>query len=327
MAAPEPDGLVFSIVFDGKGGGRALDWEGIAAWKPADGTLWVHVNTDGVRANDWVRKKSGVDPAVAETLLEPGDRRPRVQTSDQSMLAILRGVNFNAGADPEDLIGLHIWIGENMIISVRRRRVRSGQKVREDLENGTGPRTAGEFLVRVSRYLLEPLGEMVEEIEDQIDGIEEDLLKESLEQVRPGLRDARQLTVILRRYLAPQREALDRLATTDVNWMSDQDRAFLREIADSTMRVVEDLDLLRERAMAIQEELRTELAERTNKTIYILTIFSAVLLPAALLTGLFGINVGGMPWTKGETGFWLVLGGIPLLAVLVVVYLKVRKLI
>ena len=323
----EADGLVFAVVMDGKGGCKELAWDGVRAWSPADGTLWVHINTDGELANKWVREESGIGRAVANTMLQPGDHRPRIQVNDDDMLAILRGVNFNPGADPEDLIGLHIWIEKHMIVSVRRRRVRSGQLVRERLNEGTGPTNPGSFLVMVSRFLLEPLGDLVEKIDDEIDGIEEALVREAYDDVRTKLRDARQLTIVLRRYLAPQRDALARLASVEVSWFSDDDRAFVREIADSTTRYVEDLDSLRERASVIQEELTTNLAERTNKTVYVLTIFSAVLLPAALLTGLFGINVGGMPWTKSELGFWLVLGGIPLLAVLVVAYLKARRLI
>ena len=321
------DGLIFAVFLDGKGGGREIDWDGIQSWKPADGTLWVHITPDGPRANDWVRAESGVAPAIADTLLAPGDHRPRVQAGEANMLAILRGVNFNPGADPEDLIGLHMWIEESLIISVRRRRVRSGQAIRERLAENTGPRDVGEFLVMISALLLEPLADLVKQIDEQIDEIEEALVLEAFEDVRGKLRGARQLAIALRRYLSPQRDALSKLAAVKVRWLSDENRAYFREIADSTTRYVEDLDSLRERASVIQEELTTQLAERTNKTIYVLTIFSAVLLPAALLTGLFGINVGGMPWTKSDTGFWIVLGGVPVLAVLVIVFLKMRKMI
>lgn len=324
----ESDGLVFAIVFDGQGGGREIDWDGVAAWTPADGTLWVHINTDGARANDWVRAESGVAPAIAETLLEPGDHRPRVQAGDGTMLAILRGVNFNPGADPEDLIGLHIWIEERMIVSVRRRRVRTGQVIRERLMEKTGPRDVGAFLVLVNELLLEPLADQVNQIDEHIDEIEESLVREEYDDIRGPLREARQITIALRRYLAPQRDALAKLAaTTNVAWFSDENRAYIREIADGTTRYVEDLDSLRERASVIQEELTTQLAERTNKTIYVLTIFSAILLPAALLTGLFGINVGGMPWVKSDVGFWIILGGVPVLAVLVIGFLKLRRMI
>jgi len=220
-----------------------------------------------------------------------------------------------------------MWIEESLIISVRRRRVRSGQAIRERLAENTGPRDVGEFLVMISGLLLEPLADLVKQIDEQIDEIEEALILEDFEDVRGKLRQARQLAIALRRYLSPQRDALAKLAAVKVAWLTGENRAYVREIADSTTRYVEDLDSLRERASVIQEELTTQLAERTNKTIYVLTIFSAVLLPAALLTGLFGINVGGMPWVKSDTGFWIVLGGVPVLAVLVIVFLKMRKMI
>ena len=47
---------------------------------------------------------------------------------------------------------------------------------------------------------------------------------------------------------------------------------------------------------------------------YLLTIISAVLLPPSLLTGLFGINVGGMPGVDVSYAFWSVALVIPVIA-------------
>ena len=77
----------------------------------------------------------------------------------------------------------------------------------------------------------------------------------------------------------------------------------LREIGDRTTRYVEDLDAIRDRATVTQEELNSSLTEQMNKTMYVLSIVAGIFLPLGLLTGLLGINVGGIPGTENEWAF------------------------
>lgn len=105
------------------------------------------------------------------------------------------------------------------------------------------------------------------------------------------------------------------LSAQPLAWLTDRQRAQLREIADRTIRYLEDLDAARERAAVTQEELNSRLADQMNKTMYVLTVVAAILLPPSLITGLFGINVGGMPGTESNIGFVTVVLAIILMAV------------
>lgn len=102
-------------------------------------------------------------------------------------------------------------------------------------------------------------------------------------------------SIVLRRYLVPQREVIGRLHAERVSWLSDEIRAYLRESADRVTRYVETLDSARERAAVSSEELASRLAEQMNQTMYLLSVVAAIFLPLGLITGLLGINVGGMP--------------------------------
>ena len=71
-------------------------------------------------------------------------------------------------------------------------------------------------------------------------------------------------------------------------------------------RFIEDLDSARDRAAVTQEELQTRLSDQMNKTMYLLTVVATLLLPASLLTGLLGINVGGVPGVESNWAFAVV---------------------
>jgi zinc transporter len=113
----------------------------------------------------------------------------------------------------------------------------------------------------------------------------------------------RRQAISLRRYLSPQREALSRLLTEKITWVDDADRLRLRETCDQLVRYLEDLDEARDRAAVTQEELVNRLSEQMNNKMYLLSIVAAIFLPLGFLTGLLGINVGGIPGAESKLGF------------------------
>lgn len=326
--APEVDqgnGLLFAYVLDGQGGGRELDWEGIRAWSPEDGVLWVHLDRTGEQARAWVSDETGIDKATTETLLMPAATRPRVQRIGDELLVVLRGLNFNPGDAQNDMVGLHMWIDANRIITLRRRRLMAGAAIRDLLTNGKGPRSASDFLSEIAEQLLQPIVPVIGELDDAVDDVQTELLASTDKPLRKELHRIRQEAIVLRRYLAPQRDAMSRLQAEPVDWLLDLDRAYLRETADRTLRFVEDLDSVRERASIAQDELNSRVNDQMNRTMYLLTVVATLLLPAGILTGLFGINVGGMPGLDSEWGFIGIALLIPALALLEYVVLRWLK--
>jgi len=147
------------------------------------------------------------------------------------------------------------------------------------------------------------MGDVIAEIDDSVDDMEDTVLTAESYELRPRLSQLRRQTISLRRYIAPQRDVMARLQNETMPWLKDIDKARIREIAERTARFVEDLDSARDRAAITQEELNSRLAENMSKTMYILSIVAAIFLPLGLLTGLLGINVGGIPGEESKWGF------------------------
>jgi len=148
---------------------------------------------------------------------------------------------------------------------------------------------------------------------------------EDMVSLRQALASLRKRTIAIRRYLAPQREALARLATEPVPWVGELDRLRLREIADRQVRLVEAIDEVRERAAVAHDELAARLSEQLNARMYLLSLVAALFLPLGFFTGLMGINVGGMPGVESESAFWVVAGGCAVAAVLVLGAFRLRR--
>ncbi len=299
------NGLVTAWLLDGKGGGKRIDWQTIDQWQPSDGLLWMHLDYSHANTERWLQAESGISPIIQSVLISE-ETRPRCELFENGLLAILRGVNLNPGSDPEDMVSVRLWIEGTRIISCRRRRIASIRDVENALARNVGPRTQGGFLAHLSEQLGDKVDAVIESLENETELLEDLLLTEESSSLRPQLSAIRRTVIHLRRYLAPQRDALKRLQAMEIEWMSQNARSRLNEAADQTQRYLEGLDAIRDQSLVTQEELSQKLSEQTEKRMYLLSIITTVFLPLGFLTGLLGINVGGMPGTDSALAFWIV---------------------
>ena len=320
----DDDGLLYSYLLDGKGGGKRRNWDQLKQWEPQQGVLWMHLEYSDPVVQEWVLNASGLDEVTAEALLAE-ETRPRSTLNATGLLLTLRGINPNPAADPEDMVAVRVWSDGKRIITTRRRRLQAAHDISQALENNIGPASAGEFVESLTDSMVERMGAVIDGVNDEVDDLEESVLTMQSHELRPKIAELRRHAIGLRRYLAPQREAVSRLFNEKLEWLSELDRLRLRESADRTMRFVEDLDLIRERAVVVQEELSSRLSEKMDHTMYILSMVAAIFLPLGFLTGLLGINVGGIPGAEYQ-GSFAVFSLILILLVVIQIWLfKLKK--
>jgi zinc transporter len=319
------NGLVFSYLLN-ETSSQLAGWEQVKKWSPSQGVLWVHLDYADPSARTWLSEESGLDAISCAALLE-NETRPRIVSSADSLLLILRGVNCNPGADPEDMVSIRMWCEEHRVISMRHRRVMAIDDIRQCIDSGKGPASVGELLSMFAGKLVDRMGDIIAGIDDNADELEALVLTAESHELRPKLADLRRKTISLRRYISPQRDVLARLQNERISWLSDIERVRMREIAERTARYVDDLDAVRDRATITQEELNSRLSEQSNKTMYILAIVTAIFLPLGLLTGLLGINVGGMPGTDNRFAFSFVLLLLVVFAFIQYIIFKKKRII
>lgn len=293
--------FLHAYLLDRRGGGGEIDAASVASTGPDDGLLWLHLDVNDRSARLWLIEEAGLDEITADNLLA-GETRPRVLPTDDGVLVILRGVNMNPGSDPEDMVSIRTWLEPNRIITTRRRLLLSVQDIREAIGKKAGPRSSGAFLAMLAERLAERIGAVVDRLDESIEDIERQIGLGEPNELRGDLSALRRQTAAIRRYVAPQRDALNRLPAIGGYWSRDDAEA-LREQSDRMTRYVEDLDLVRERAIVAQEELVNRLAQDQNARLYVLSIVAALFLPLTFITGLLGMNVAGLPGTKSPLGF------------------------
>ncbi len=301
----EAEGLLCGYQITSDGRARPLSLEGDTASAPADGWSWIHLDVNGSRTEEWLLEQSGLDQHTVTGLLAT-ETRPRATVSPTGTLIILRGVNLHPDSDPTDMISVRLWVEPQRIISTRVRRLLSIQALRQRCEDNVAPGDVGQFIVDLNVGLIERMSGVVTNLDEEIDDLDQADATQTATTTRRKLASARQKIIPLRRFLSPQRDAISQLITARVDWLGEWQRGQLRECADRLTRYVEELDAMREKAAVIQDNISAVLSEQMNRHMLLLSIVAAIFLPLGLLTGLLGINVGGIPGAETPLAFWIV---------------------
>lgn len=326
------DGLIFACRFRPDGTIVPLHWETITtAWRTplsgeqdrpqdregervaGDGLVWLHFDRTSPEARQWLADRSGLAEHIQEALLAE-ETRPRATAIGDGTLLILRGVNLNPGRNPEDMVSLRMWVERGRVLSFRRRKLMAVADIRERAEAGAGPGTAGAFVATLAETLISRMANVIEDMDEELDRLEDAVAAAQAPHARETLAGLRRRAILLRRHIAPQREALLTLQAMDVIWLAPSDRARLRETVERTTRFVEELDAMRERAAVLQDEHASRVSEDINRRMYLLSLIAAIFLPLGLITSILGSNVGGLPWTQDPLGFWMLSGTLAVVA-------------
>jgi zinc transporter len=304
------------------GQSRPLTEESLGGVISEGAYVWLHVDVNNPRTLGFLRKHySQMDHGILKSLLA-GETRPRLQESGSGSLIILRGVNHNDPDEPEDMVSVRVWAEEKLVISAQRRSLKSIRDIDDLALAGNGPPSPGAFLVFLVSRLLERMDPVIAELDERLDVVEEAVISDPELHEHKELSSIRKEAILYRRYITPQREAISQICHSTQGWLGPEDKRHLHDKVDNIIRLIEDLDTSRERAQVIKDELTNALSHQMNRNLYLLSVIAAVFLPLGFLTGLFGINLAGMPGAENVNAFYIFSG---LLAIVVAIQVWVFK--
>lgn len=308
------DFIVHHLELNGQGGATALSSLDLPTVVPESGCRWIHLDCLEEEGFTWLSDLEGIPETAVEALFAE-ETRPRAVKMGDGLLLTLRGVNLNPESNPSDMVSLRLWVTPHFIVSSRRRKLLSVQDTVKNLVNNEGPTNTGDIVATLTETLTGRMAKIIHDLEDELADLEESIGEGIEADQRDSLVQRRLETIRLRRFLVPQKEAINKLAQESLAWMTPDQTSQVHEAANDITRYVEGLESLRERCLLMQEEFANLRAEKMNARMYVLSILSGIFMPLGFLTGLFGINIGGMPGTDNGSAFWLfcialvVLGG------------------
>ncbi|MCO6385016.1 zinc transporter ZntB [Oceanicola sp. 502str15] len=309
--------IEFAYCLNGPDAGKRLDSEDhIVARLKADELAWLHLLADHPDTDPWMEEVLDFVEPPTRAALTAKSTRPRASVQEDGLVVILRGVNLNPGEDVEDMVSLRVFLNPARIITLSRRPLRSVSELREEVAAAEGPQSVGSFLASLVERLGGRIDETLFELAERVDLLEDAVIGAPAPEQRAQVVDERQEVIDLRRFLGPQRDAIGQLASGGHAMLSKSDRRRLAEAHDRLVRAVEELDAMRDRLIVLKDEIDAAVQDKLNRNLYLLSILSAIFLPLGFLTGLMGINLGGMPGAESPWAFWVFTGALAVVGAL-----------
>jgi zinc transporter len=253
-------------------------------------------------AVDWLKNCGQLNDYELESLTAD-ETRPRITPTMNGHMLFLRGINLNPAQSPEDMVSIRLFINKDVVITTRKRRLLSVQDILTSLNNNEGPSSISELVCSLAQKLTSRMQTVIDELDESLDEFEEEIDEPSKKFDNQGLSQLRRQTIALKRYLKPQKEALSNMVNNHYSWLFDDDKAKLNETTNLLIRYLEELDSSIERALVIQQTITNQVSEQLNQRMYVMSVVAALFLPLGFLTGLLGVNVGGIPGTNSPYAF------------------------
>ena len=267
---------------------------------------WIHI--DG-RESEASAALDRADMALPETVrqnLLAMETRPRCQSMGEGVLINLRGLRLHPDDDGDALVSIRMWAERGRVVSVCFRQLAGLDELRDRMEQKAFC-DPGDLIAALALEISHRLDPVVADLGDQVDECELSLSGDTLH-LRRHIARARSAAIGYRRFIVPQRQALEAMAQLPQEWLEDDDRVHLREAADRFARMSEELEAVRERSALLHEQITDLRAEKIDRRSLIVAIVALIFLPLTFVTGLFGMNVDGIPYAHHPASFWVVTG-------------------
>ncbi len=312
----DESGLICGYVFDASNA-REVDAAAAATWlgehdgqgaAAGEGAfIWLHFNLAHATSQRWLERHTQLPEEFHEALADTAPST-RIEHVEDVLVAVFNDAQFDFDFESSDIATLCMVVTPRMVVTARRQPLRAIDRLRAAVRRGLVLRSGVELLERLMRAQADVLVDIVRGATTRVDAVEDDLLASRKRHKRTRLGAMRRLLVRLQRLLAPEPAALFRLLQHPPAWMAVADAQDLRQSSEEFSVALRDMAALQERIKLLQEEIAASVNEDNNRSLFVLTVVTVLALPINILAGLFGMNVGGVPWGDNPHGFWIVVG-------------------
>jgi zinc transporter len=277
-----------------------------AAVYAGPGFVWLHL--DDASTEELAFLKTEDIPDIAANALIATETRPRCDRIEDGAIVNLRGPATVETDDSDRLVSIRMWVRRGKVNSVTRRPLASTPEVFRQMEAGR-ILDPGDLVAGFARAISKQLDPEVAQLGDTLDDYESELDDpRAIYRLRTAIARSRSDAIAYRRFVAPNRDALQTLAEMDFDWLAEEDRLHIREAADRFARMTEELEAVRERAALLHEQITDLRGEQMESRSLFISVVAFIFLPLTFITGLLGMNVEGIPYAKEPWAFAAVVG-------------------
>jgi magnesium transporter len=301
-----------------RGGAELID-----EWHADSGDkLWVDIqNPDHETIEPLLENRFGFHELATEDSLSP-NTLPKHDSFANYDFFIFRTVDVRVSEHASETYKIAAFLGRNFLFTVHKLALPAVDSVCErlPLDKRLLERGPDFLLYAIVDAMVDAHFPLLEQIEEAVDDLQDRIFEEAEDMHLDELLHLKRDINVLRRHSLPQRELLNQISRGDTTFVQQQHLIYFRDVYDHMFRISETIDVDRDQMTGTMDAYLSVVANRTNETMKVLTIFSALMLPLTLIAGIYGMNFEHMPELHWIHGYPFALGLMVGVSVLMVAY-------
>lgn len=254
-------------------------------------------------------------------------QRPSYTEYEEGHFIALKALSFDKEAKKVVRQSVAMYFGAGFVLTFQENDDDIFGPIRHRLEGGKGrirARQADYLAYAIIDHLVDQYFHVLDEVEFEVEKLEESISRAAADTDKSKIYDLKKELLKLRKSVAPLREAINLLTRSDSPLIDDRTHAFIRDVYDHTIQIMDNTDSQRDILSGLQDLYISEVSLKMNKIMQFLTVVTAVFVPISFLTGLYGMNFAYIPELQYREGYFI-LWAVMLLTVIGMLYYFWRK--
>jgi magnesium transporter len=279
----------------------------------AEGLTWVHLTAPRPDEATALSERFGWHVLDLEDVLSKR-QRPKIDEYPEYLFVVLHFPAYDKAVQRLNAAELDAFIGPEYLVTLPNVELlpvtRLFRRCYEDAElrRSLFSRGSGYLLYHVLDDLFDYCFPILDKIGHKLDSIEDDMFEGRSDEVVRDISNVKQEIISYRKIIKPERPTLRGLERYTERYLPEElVDVYFDDLVDAAERIWDLLDNYKEVVEALEDTNESVISHRQNDVLRILTIFSVILLPLTLISGIFGMNVR-FPGFGGREAFWVIVG-------------------
>jgi magnesium transporter len=273
---------------------------------------WVHLTAPTADEAEQLQHRFGWHPLDLEDVLSKR-QRPKIDEYESYLFGVLHFPVYDKVVQRLNAGELDCFLGSDYLVTLPAvellpvtrlfRRCYEDEELRASLF-GKG---SGYLLYHVLDDLFDYCFPILDKIGHKLDTIEDEMFEGRSEEVVRDISNVKQEIISYRKIIKPERATLRILERRTQRFLPEELEVYFDDIVDASERIWDLLDNYKEVVEGLESTNESVISHRQNDILRILTVFSVVLLPLTLISGIFGMNVD-FPGFGSKEAWWVIVG-------------------
>ena len=297
-------------------------------FKEKTSNTWININ--GLHDEDIIEtigNHYGIHPLVLEDILHT-EQRPKIEFFEDHIFIVLKMMDYDTKENKIEFEQLSLILGKNFVITFQEERSHLFEPLKKRIRDekskirqmGSDYLAHGILDIVIDNYfaILERFGDLIEIYED-------DLMVEPSTETLNNIYQMKRELLFLRKSVFPLKDVITKVERSEIELINEKTKFYMKDIYDHIVQVVDTVDTQRDLVVGLLDLYSSSVGNRMNEVMKVLTMISTIFIPLTFIAGVYGMNFKYLPEIYWKYGYFIILGVMLIVAILMLFFFKRRN--